>query len=84
MEICDRNMELFHKMNEIWRKNGFEEAEINMSLGGSDASNVSSAGIPTVEGLGNLGGKIHTPNEYAEISSLAEYAKRLAIVALNL
>ena len=84
MEICDRNMELFHRMNEIWRENGFEEAQMSTSLGGSDAANVSSAGVPTVEGLGNLGGMIHTPKEYAVISSLAEYAKRLAIIALNL
>jgi glutamate carboxypeptidase len=84
MELCDRNLALFNKMNEIWRENGFEEAQMSTSLGGSDAANVSSAGVPTVEGLGNLGGSIHTPKEYAEISSLAEYAKRLAIVALNL
>lgn len=84
MELCDRNIALFNKVNEIWRANGFEEAEITTSLGGSDAANVSYSGVPTVEGMGNLGGCIHTPREYAVISSLAEYAKRLAVVAANL
>ena len=84
MEVCDRNIALFNKMNEIWRENGMEEAEMATSLGGSDAANVSSAGVPTVEGLGILGGSIHTPNEFAVLSSLANNAKRLAIVAANL
>ena len=84
MEVCDRNIALFNKMNEIWKANGFSETEMTTSAGGSDAANVSHSGVPTVEGLGILGGNIHTPREYAVISSLAENAKRLAIVALNL
>ena len=84
MELCDRNINLLDKMNEIWRENGFDEARGVCNAGGSDAANVSHSGVPTVDGMGNLGGSIHTPKEYAVISSLAEYAKRLAIVALNL
>lgn len=84
MELCDRNTSLLNRMNEIWRENGFEEVQGVSNSGGSDAANVSSAGVPTVDGMGNLGAFIHTPKEYGIISSLAEYAKRLAIVALNL
>ena len=84
MELCDRNINLLDKMNEIWRENGFDEVRGVCNAGGSDAANVSHSGVPTVDGMGNLGGFIHTPKEYAVISSLAEYAKRLAIVALNL
>lgn len=84
MELCERNIDLCNRMNEIWKENGFEEAKGSTSAGGSDAANVSHSGIPAVDGMGNLGGLIHTPKEYGIISSLAEYAKRLAVVALNL
>ncbi len=84
MELCDRNMELFHKMNAIWKENGFEETQYSCNPGGSDAANVSHSGVPTVDGMGTLGGMIHTPMEYGIISSLAEYAKRLAILVYHL
>lgn len=84
MELCDRNIELVNKMNTIWRENGFDEVKYVSNPGGSDAANVSHSGVPTVDGMGNLGGRVHTPDEYGVISSLAEYAKRLAVVALNL
>jgi di/tripeptidase len=84
MELCDRNIELVDKMNKIWRENGFEEVQYVSNAGGSDAANVSQSGVPTVDGMGNIGAFIHTPREYGRISSLAEYAKRLAIIAYNI
>ena len=84
MELCDRNIELVGKMNDILRENGFEELKWVTNSGGSDAANVSAAGIPTVDSMGPFGGKIHTPNEFGIISSLAEQAKKLAIIAYEL
>ena len=84
MEICDRNFDLFHRMNEIWKEQGIEEAEYYTMIGGSDAANVSYSGVPTVEGMGNFGENLHTPHEFGYISSLAEQAKRLAVVAYYL
>ena len=84
MEMCDRNIDLVNKMNEIWRENGLEELNPVTNSGGSDAANVSAAGIPAVDSMGPFGGKIHTPEEFGIISSLAEQAKRLAIVAYEL
>ncbi len=84
MELCDRNIDLLNRMNAIWRENGFDVAKQGFSAGGSDAANVSYSGVPTVDGMGTLGGNIHTPMEYGILSSLAEYAKRLAVVALNI
>ena len=84
MEICDRNIDLVNKLNDIWRENGFEEFMWVTNSGGSDAANVSASGIPTVDSMGPLGGKIHTPDEFGIISSLAEQAKRLAIAAYYL
>lgn len=40
--------------------------------GGSDASLVSILGIPTIDGLGPVGGKPHSEDEYLEIASLSE------------
>lgn len=82
MELCDRNIKLVDKMNEIWRACGFDEVKAVVSAGGSDAANVSARGIPAVDNMGPFGAKIHTPDEYGIISSLAEQAKRLALVAL--
>ena len=84
MEVCDRNIELVGKMNDILRENGFEELKWVTNSGGSDAANVSAAGIPTVDSMGPFGGKIHTPNEFGIISSLAEQTKKLAIIAYEL
>ena len=84
MELCERNIALVEKMNAIWRENGFDEVKYVINAGGSDAANVSQSGVPTVDGMGNLGGWIHTSKEFGIISSLAEYAKRLAVVAWNL
>ena len=80
MELCDRNIELVNKINEIWRNNGMDELKYVFNSGGSDAANVSHSGIPAVDSMGTTGGKIHTVDEFGYISSLAEYAKRLAIV----
>lgn len=84
MELCDRNFDLFHKMNEIWRENGLKEASYYTSLGGSDAANVSHSGVPAIDGMGNFGSNIHSIYEYGIISSLAEQAKRLALVSYYL
>lgn len=40
--------------------------------GGSDASFTAAMGIPTVDGLGPVGGKQHSNDEYLEIESLTE------------
>ena len=84
MELCDRNIELVNKMNEIWKKCGLDPLEYVVSAGGSDAANVSAAGIPAVDNMGPFGGKIHTVDEYGIISSLATQAKRLTLAAYYL
>ena len=38
------------------------------------------AGIPCLDNLGIVGGNIHNAGEYAELNSLNEYAKRLAVI----
>ena len=46
--------------------------------GGSDGSWTAWAGLPTLDGLGPVGGDDHTPEEYAELDS---FAPRAGVVA---
>lgn len=46
--------------------------------GASDANNLVAAGIPTIDGMGPVGGRAHSHDEYLEIESLFE---RTALVA---
>ncbi|WP_245805855.1 M20 family metallopeptidase [Bacillus alkalicellulosilyticus] len=60
--------------------------EIGLSIkdtktgGGSDASFTAALGIPTIDGLGPIGGNAHSENEYLEIPSLTERTLLLAKV----
>ena len=80
MEKCDRNYELLAKMNEIYKNVGLPYLEDRLSLGGSDAADVTHAGIPCIDSIGVTGDFIHTPNEFAYLDSLSESAKRIASV----
>ena len=84
MEHSEKNIALFNKINDAFEKCGFERVAEGYSLGGADSANVSVAGIPTVDGFGVIGGKIHTVEEYAYLSSLAFQAKRITSVILHL
>ena len=52
--------------------------------GASDAADITHAGAACIDSLGVEGGKIHSPNEFAYISSLSEAAKRLVSVVANI
>ena len=55
-----------------------------MRPGGSDAAYVTQYGIPCVDSLGTAGGCIHSPSEFAKLESLAESAKRIIAIALDI
>ncbi len=80
MEKCDRNFQLLDKMNEIYKNVGLPQLTARLSLGGSDAADVTVAGIPCIDSIGVTGDFIHTPNEFAYLNSLNEAAKRIASV----
>lgn len=80
MPFEERNVELLEKMNDIWEENGFTRLKGVKHNGGSDAADVSAYGIPCIDCLGTTGGGIHSPNEFSNIDSLAESAKRVACV----
>ncbi len=84
MEYSEKNVALLAKMNEIFAENDLPILEAAKRTGASDAADVTHAGAACIDSLGVHGGKIHSPNEYAYINSLAESAKRLAAVAANI
>jgi len=67
---------------ELYRRSA---AEIGLRLdwvdvgGGSDANILAATGIPTLDGLGVVGGDLHAPGEYAVADSLVERASLAAV-----
>ncbi len=78
MEKNERNFELLEKLNKIYEECSLPTLTARQSLGGSDAAEVTESGIPCIDSIGVAGDKIHTPDEYAVLSSLPEAAKRIA------
>ncbi|MDJ1158664.1 M20 family metallopeptidase [Chelatococcus sp. SYSU_G07232] len=52
--------------------------------GCADSGFAASVGTPTICGLGPVGGKAHTPDEYLELDSLVPRAQALALAILRL
>ena len=84
MERNERNMKLFHRVSDIYDSVGLPHVEPRLSTGGSDAADMTAKGIPTLDNFGVFGGEIHSKNEYAYVSSLAQSAKLQGAVILYL
>ncbi len=80
MEHTKRNADLLTRMNEIYARCGLPILKEGFSGGGSDAADVTVAGIPCVDSIGVWGGNIHTTGEFAYLSSLRDAARRIATV----
>ncbi len=78
MEKNSRNLELLDRLNKIWQDVGMSALEPAFKAGGSDAAEVTEAGIPCIDNLGTAGGGVHSTDEFSLISSLALSAKRVA------
>jgi glutamate carboxypeptidase len=46
--------------------------------GASDGNNLSAAGLPNLDGLGPIGDKLHSAEEFVHLPSLAERARLTA------
>jgi len=84
MERHERNLALLDKINAILANNGMQTLGGVARMGGSDAADMTVAGIPAIDNLGTWGDAIHSPGEYGILRSLTESAKILAIVAAEL
>ena len=80
MEKNERNYNLLDKMNRIYEENGIPSLEAFFARGGSDAAYITQCGIPCVDSVGVEGSDIHSEKEWAYLKSLAESAKRIAVV----
>lgn len=80
MEYNERNQKLLDRVNEILEANGMPKKNMVKRKGGSDAADVTVSGTPAIDSLGVDGDFIHNPGEFGYISSLAEAAKKLAVI----
>lgn len=84
MVKSDKNYDLLDKVNEILQKNDMQKLKPIKTGGASDAADITDFGIPCLDGFGVIGSRIHSPNEFAEIESLKNSAKKLAVIASEL
>ena len=84
MEYSERNVALLARMNEIYEEAGLPILDGTSANGGSDAAYVTIAGIPCVDSIGVVGGRIHSKEEFVNISSIPAAAKRIAAVVASL
>lgn len=80
MDYKDYNEKLLDKMNAVFNECYMEPLTARKATGGSDAAYTSNAGIPSIDSIGVSGGYIHSKDEYGNIDSLCENAKRMAAV----
>ncbi len=81
MVYSEKNVNLLNKMNEIYSQNGLPVLKGRNCLSGSDAAYITECSIPCIDCIGTMGKNIHSTDEYIELSSLAESAKRIAAIA---
>ena len=74
---------LFERAREIARELGLELTE-GSTGGGSDGNFTAALGVPTLDGLGVMGGGAHADDEHIVIDSLPERAALLAALLQNL
>jgi glutamate carboxypeptidase len=68
---------LFHHAKSLMREIGLDLDEASTG-GGSDGNFTGALGIPTLDGLGAIGGAAHSSEEFVEIRALPERAALLA------
>ena len=54
------------------------------SGGASDGNKLAASGLPVIDSLGPRGGKLHSPDEFLYVDSLAERAKLTALVVMKI
>lgn len=77
MPSSDLNIQLYEKIKAVGHSIGMELGALE-SGGGSDANFTAALGVPTVDGLGPIGGGHHSEEEYMNIPSLERRIKLLA------
>jgi glutamate carboxypeptidase len=77
MEKLDRSGRLVDTASAIAARLGFDVRDAATG-GASDANTTAGMGIPTIDGLGPVGGNDHAPSEYLEVDSIVPRTALLA------
>lgn len=67
----EKTQALLSVIREVGKEIGIEVHDTSTG-GGGDASFTSARGVPTIDGLGPVGGNVHSEEEYLEIDTLPE------------
>ena len=77
MEKLDRSGRLVEHAQAVARRLGFDIRDV-VTGGASDANTTAGMGVPTIDGLGPIGGNDHSPAEYLEVDSIVPRTTLLA------
>lgn len=80
----DASASLFGLARQAAEQIGLEPPDGKAVGGGSDGNFTAGAGVPTLDGLGAVGGKAHAEGEWVHIPSMAERAALLAQLLIRL
>lgn len=81
MEKLERSGRLADHVIALASRLGFTTKDVGTG-GASDANTTSGMGVPSIDGLGPIGGRDHSPDEYLEVSSIIPRTSLLAALLL--
>lgn len=82
MEKLERSGRLADHVIALAQRLGFETKDVSTG-GASDANTTSGMGVPSIDGLGPIGGMDHSPEEYLEVDSIVPRTVLLAALLLE-
>ena len=82
MEKLERSGRLADHVIALASRLGFETKD-TATGGASDANTTSGMGVPSIDGLGPIGGMDHSPEEYLEVDSIVPRTALLAALLLE-
>jgi glutamate carboxypeptidase len=82
MEKTAPTAALAERAIELGRRLGLEFEDTSTG-GASDANTTSGMGVPTLDGLGPVGGLAHSPEEYLEVDSIVGRTTLFAALLLD-
>lgn len=82
MEKLERSGRLAEHVIALGARLGFQTTD-TVTGGASDANTTSGMGVPTIDGLGPIGGLDHSPDEYLDVDSIVPRTALLAALLLE-
>jgi glutamate carboxypeptidase len=83
MEKLERSGRLADHVIALAARLGFETKDVSTG-GASDANTTSGMGVPSIDGLGPIGGMDHSPEEYLEVESIVPRTTLVAALLLEM